>query len=112
LTKSSTNVPALPGWIRFSRLRVWTALTLVRLYGADLDTAYLQNVLTDEPVLLEGVSSIVLAQGHEPVSALADAVAERSRSGAGPEVHLVGDCLSPRTVEEAVLEGLQVGCAL
>jgi len=87
-------------------------LPLVRLYGADLDTAYLQNVLTDEPVLLEGVSSIVLAQGHEPVSALADAVAERSRSGAGPEVHLVGDCLSPRTVEEAVLEGLQVGCAL
>lgn len=85
---------------------------LVRLYGADLDTAYLQNVLTDEPVLVEGVSGVVLAQGHEPVSALADAVAAQSRSGAGPEVHMVGDCLSPRTVEEAVLEGLRVGCVL
>jgi len=85
---------------------------LVRLYGADLDTAYLQNVLTDKPVLVEGVSGIVLAQGHEPVSALADAVAAQSRSGAGPEVHMVVDCLSPRTVEEAVLEGLRVGCAL
>ncbi len=28
------------------------------------------------------------------------------------ELHLAGDCLAPRTAEEAVLEGLKVGCAL
>ncbi len=28
------------------------------------------------------------------------------------ELHLAGDCLSPRTAEEAVLEGLKAGCAV
>jgi NADPH-dependent 2,4-dienoyl-CoA reductase/sulfur reductase-like enzyme len=80
---------------------------LVRLYGADDDTVYLQHVLTGEPVLVEGVAGLVLAQGHEPVETLSATLA-----GRGFEVHLVGDCLAPRTVEEAVLEGLQVGTVL
>lgn len=41
-------------------------LPLVRLFGADDDTVYLQHVLTDEPVIVGGVSSVVLALGHEP----------------------------------------------
>jgi 2,4-dienoyl-CoA reductase-like NADH-dependent reductase (Old Yellow Enzyme family) len=81
-------------------------LPLARLYGADDDTVYLQHVLTDEPVLVEGISGVVLAEGHEPVTTLGD---ELARDPAGPELHLVGDCLSPRTAEEAILEGLQVG---
>jgi 2,4-dienoyl-CoA reductase-like NADH-dependent reductase (Old Yellow Enzyme family) len=80
---------------------------LVRLYGADDDTVYLQHVLTGEPVLIEGIGGLVLAQGHEPVEVLGAQLAGRSW-----DVHLVGDCLAPRTVEEAVLEGLQVGTAL
>jgi 2,4-dienoyl-CoA reductase-like NADH-dependent reductase (Old Yellow Enzyme family)/thioredoxin reductase len=82
---------------------------LTRLYGADDDTVYLQNVLTGEPVLVPGASGVVLALGHLPVTQLADEVIA---AGVCSEVHLVGDCLSPRTVEEAVLEGLQVGTAL
>jgi 2,4-dienoyl-CoA reductase-like NADH-dependent reductase (Old Yellow Enzyme family) len=80
---------------------------LVRPYGADDDTVYLQHVLTWEPVLLEGVAGLVLAQGHAPVDELSDELAELP-----VEVHQVGDCLAPRTVEEAVLEGLQVATAL
>ena len=45
----------------------------------------------------------MLAQGHQPVIALED-----SLRGRGLEIHLVGDCLSPRTAEEAVYEGLMV----
>jgi 2,4-dienoyl-CoA reductase-like NADH-dependent reductase (Old Yellow Enzyme family)/thioredoxin reductase len=81
-------------------------LPLTRLYGADDDTAYLQHVLTEEPVLVEGITAVVLAQGHAPVTSLADALDE---AGSGPQVHLAGDCLSPRTAEEAILEGLRVG---
>ncbi|MDI3406017.1 oxidoreductase [Streptomyces cavernicola] len=84
---------------------------LVRLYGADDDTAYLQHVLTEEPVLVEGVTSVVLALGHEPVVQLADELAELAE-GERPDVHLIGDCLAPRTVEEAVLEGMRIGHAL
>ncbi len=82
------------------------------LYGADADTAYLQNGLTNEPVIIDDASGVVLGQGHQPDSALADLVAEHSANASGPEVHLVGDCLLPREVEEAVLEGLRVGCAI
>jgi NADPH-dependent 2,4-dienoyl-CoA reductase/sulfur reductase-like enzyme len=86
-------------------------LPLVRLFGADDDTVYLQHVLTDEPVIVGGVSSVVLALGHEPEVGLAnqlEAIVEDERPG----VHLIGDCLAPRTVEEAVLEGMRLGHAL
>ena len=81
---------------------------LMRLYGADADTVYLQNVLTEEPVLV-AASALVLAQGHLPVTDLAD---ELAASVSAVDVHLVGDCLAPRTVEEAVLEALTVAARL
>jgi 2,4-dienoyl-CoA reductase-like NADH-dependent reductase (Old Yellow Enzyme family) len=81
-------------------------LPLMRPYGADDDTVYLQHVLTGQPVLVEDVTSLVLAQGSTSVDALAEDL-----RGDVP-VHLIGDALAPRTVEEAVLEGLVVGEAL
>jgi 2,4-dienoyl-CoA reductase-like NADH-dependent reductase (Old Yellow Enzyme family)/thioredoxin reductase len=78
-----------------------TVVPLTRPYGADEDTVYLQHVLTDEPVLIENVAGLVLACGSEPAGELATEVAGRGL----PHV-AIGDCLSPRTVEEAVLEGL------
>ncbi|MFZ0322577.1 MAG: FAD-dependent oxidoreductase [Actinomycetes bacterium] len=86
-------------------------VTLVRPFGADSDTVYLQHVLTGEPVIVDDVSALVLAQGHEAVSVLA-AELDAAASGFIGDVHLVGDCLAPRTVEEAVLEGLQVATLL
>ncbi|MDI3388450.1 FAD-dependent oxidoreductase [Streptomyces sp. B-S-A8] len=85
---------------------------LTRLYGADADTVYLQHVLTDEPVLVEGVASVVLALGHAPVTGLAEEIEAALPEAQRPELHLIGDCLSPRTVEEAVLEGMRLGHAL
>ncbi len=76
-------------------------LTLVRPFGADDDTVYLQHVLTDEAVLLEGIAGTVLACGQEPDDSL---LGELLAAGA-PAVG-IGDCLAPRSIEEAVLEGL------
>lgn len=86
-------------------------LPLTRLYGSDDDTAYLQHVLTEEPVLVEGIAAVVLAQGHAPVTGLADEL-EAWPEGEEPAIYAVGDCLSPRTAEEAILEGLRVGTEL
>jgi hypothetical protein len=58
-------------------------------------------VLTDEPVVVDGVAGLVLACGSQPVSDLLSQLDE----GGIPYV-AAGDCLAPRTVEEAVLEGL------
>ena len=81
-------------------------IPLVRPFGADDDTVYLQHVLTGEPVLVEDVCGLVLAQGSTSVDALARELRD------DVPVHLIGDALAPRTVEEAVLEGLVVGEAL
>jgi thioredoxin reductase len=83
-----------------TRLRV-TILPLTRPYGADDDTVYLQHVLTDDPVVVDDVAGLVLACGTEPAN---DLLARLDGRGI-PHV-AAGDCLAPRTVEEAVLEGL------
>lgn len=79
----------------------------VRLFGADPSCVYLQDTLTGDPVIVEDVAALVLAQGHEPVDGLISSLA-----GSGREVRAIGDCLAPRTVEEAVLEGLVAASAL
>jgi 2,4-dienoyl-CoA reductase-like NADH-dependent reductase (Old Yellow Enzyme family)/thioredoxin reductase len=78
-----------------------TVLPLVRPYGADDDTVYLQHVLTEEPVLVEGVAGLVLACGASPSGELLETL-----ESAGVRAVGIGDCLAPRTVEEAVLDGL------
>ena len=77
-----------------------------RLHGADEDTVYFQHVTSDEPILCEQVDTLVLSLGHQSVVGL-----EQSLVAAGHEVLLAGDCLAPRTAEEAVYEGLRAGCS-
>ena len=78
-----------------------------RLFGVDSDTVYMQHTVSGEPMILDAVDTLVTALGHQPVNPLRDQLADWPG-----EVHYVGDCLSPRTVEEAVLEGLKVATAL
>jgi 2,4-dienoyl-CoA reductase-like NADH-dependent reductase (Old Yellow Enzyme family) len=81
-------------------------IPLVRLFGYDGSAVFFQHVLTGEAVIVEDVAGLVLAQGHDPVDGLlVELAAPGSFDG---EVHGIGDCLAPRTVEEAVLEGLRV----
>lgn len=82
-------------------------LPTVRLFGYDGRAVYFQHVLTGEAVIVDDVAALVIAQGHEPVTDLLDAL-----EGYPGEVHAIGDCLAPRTVEEAVLEGLRVASEL
>jgi NADPH-dependent 2,4-dienoyl-CoA reductase/sulfur reductase-like enzyme len=92
-------------------------VTTVRLYGADADSVYLQHTLSGEPVVLDDVAALVLAHGHDPVD---DLLLELTAAAADPSdpvlcgvlVHGVGDCLAPRSVEEATLEALQVASAI
>ena len=86
-------------------------VTEARLHGVDDDSVYAQHTITGAPIVLEGADTLVLALGHEPVSELADALGEEGMDWRG-ELHLIGDCLAPRTAEEAVFEGLKVGCGI
>jgi hypothetical protein len=87
---------------KLNRLGV-EVIPYARLYGADGDTAYFHHMAGGGHIVCEGMDTLVLAQGHQPVVAL-----EESLRGRDLEIHLVGDGLSPRTAEEAVYEGLMV----
>ena len=78
-------------------------ISYARLFGADGDTAYFQHTTSGEPIICENMDTLVIAQGHRPDTALEQDLAEID-----VEVHLAGDCLSPRSAEEAVYEGLMV----
>ncbi|MDA0221329.1 MAG: FAD-dependent oxidoreductase [Proteobacteria bacterium] len=88
------------------RLGVET-IPYARLFGADATSAYLQHVTSGEPIIVEEVDTIVTALGHHSVTGLADSLEDWEG-----EVLMAGDCLSPRTCEEAVFEGLKAGVAV
>jgi 2,4-dienoyl-CoA reductase-like NADH-dependent reductase (Old Yellow Enzyme family) len=85
-------------------------IPLVRLFGYDGSAVFFQHVLTGDAVIVEDAAALVLAQGHDPVDGLLTAL-ETPGAFSG-EIHGIGDCLAPRTVEEAVLEGLKVASAI
>ena len=72
-----------------------------RLFGADGDTAYFQHSTSGEAIICENMDTLVIAQGHQSVVTL-----EQDLADIEAEIHLAGDCLSPRSAEEAVYEGL------
>ena len=119
--KGNTVTLAVDGYMPGQRLQMYvrhdniaalhrahvTVIPTTRVFGADADTVYLEHVLSREPVMVEDVAALDLAQGHTSSDGL---LAELEDYGG--EVHAIGDCLAPRTVEEAVLEGLVVGARI
>ena len=72
-----------------------------RLYGIDESTVYLQHTLNDEPVICEQVDTVVLALDRK-----SNVDIEQYAHEYTSEFIMIGDCLSPRTAEEAVYEGM------
>jgi 2,4-dienoyl-CoA reductase-like NADH-dependent reductase (Old Yellow Enzyme family)/thioredoxin reductase len=77
------------------------------LVGADAENAILRNVFAPELETTLVADTIVLALGRVPEDGLAV-----SLRAAGMRVEEAGDCLSPRGLEEAVLEGTRAAQAL
>lgn len=85
------------------RLRV-DVRPYMRLFGTAGDTVFLQHTPSGEAVEVAGVDAVILSLGHRPVDGLAQTV-----EAMGIALHMAGDCLAPRTAEEAVFEGLKAG---
>ncbi len=79
----------------------------LRLYGADGNTVYFTHTPSREAVIMDDVDTLVLATPNIPNDTLSAALESE-----GIEHHLIGDCLTPRTAEEAVYEGLKAGMAV
>lgn len=78
-----------------------------RLFGVDGSTVYLQHATSGAAMVVEEVDTLVASLGHERVHKLEDELA-----GLAVDMHVIGDCLTPRTAEEAVFEGLKVAAVL
>lgn len=77
-----------------------------RLFGTAEDTVYLQHTPSGEAMEISGVDTLVLSLGHVPVDGLGTEL-----EALGIPVTQIGDCLAPRTAEEAVYDGLKAGVA-
>ena len=75
--------------------------------GADADTVYFEHTISSQPVMCDGVETLVTALARE-----ADGALEAALEGWGGRVVAIGDCMAPRTAEEAVLDGLKVAWTL
>ena len=80
-------------------------ITHARLFGVDDDTVYLQNTLTQEAMPIEGISTVILALGHQSV----DLSLPSEDDDVSIKIIHIGDCVSPRTAEEAIYEGFLAG---
>lgn len=85
---------------------------MTRPFGADTGVVYLQDVLTEEAVIVEGASALVLATGHVAADGLLNELEAAVAAGAPYRVIGAGDVVTPRTIEEAVLEGLRAGISV
>ncbi|WP_231441639.1 NADH:flavin oxidoreductase [Brevibacterium zhoupengii] len=75
-----------------------------RLVGVDADTGYLQSTLCEIVHEVEGVAATIVSGA--PQSVIPDL------DFGSASVHTIGDALAPRTVEEAVFEGLEAANSL
>ena len=78
-------------------------LTHLRLHGIDSEDAYFQHTLSGEPVILNNVDTLVTAFGAGSFNNLE----KELKNNFDSNLHVIGDALSPRTVEEAILDGLK-----
>ena len=90
-------------WIaKLHRLGV-EIIPFARLFGSVENSVFFQHISSHEPLVFEDVGTLVIAHGYYSNSSLMDSLGLFNG-------HLIaiGDCVQPRSVEEAVLEGLKV----
>ena len=76
----------------------------LKLLGCGRGTARFRHTLSTRTVTLPGVDTVVVAAG-----AIQESTLEEALAGYAGLVRYAGDCLAPRSAEEAVLEGLRAG---
>jgi 2,4-dienoyl-CoA reductase-like NADH-dependent reductase (Old Yellow Enzyme family)/thioredoxin reductase len=77
---------------------------MTALHEVGDDHVVVRNTLTNRTRVVEGIDSVVLACGRRPRRDLAAALQARRRP-----FHLIGDCLSPRRLVHATLDGARQG---
>ena len=78
-----------------------------RLYGADQGSVYFQNTLSDEALVVDDVDTLVLSMGAQSECSLGKALDAKGVNYSG-----VGDCVAPRSAEEAIYEAYMTAAGI
>lgn len=81
----------------------------VRLYGSVASTIFFQHTTSHEAIAMDNVDTLVIAHGYERNHQLYDALMAQGYQG---DIVEIGDALQPRSIEEAVLDGLKIGAQI
>jgi mycofactocin system FadH/OYE family oxidoreductase 2 len=73
------------------------------LVAVEGSTVVVANVYTRQAHRIEGVDTVVLSMGSRSTDAL-----YRTLKGKVPTLHAIGDCVAPRGIHQALLEGTRV----
>ncbi|MCL0101658.1 FAD-dependent oxidoreductase [Dehalococcoidia bacterium] len=98
---NSIDRPAFSRYVREKGVAFYHTSTVTQI-GEDSVSGI--NSSSGKEFILEGVDAVVLALGNIPNDNL-----YRRLKGEVPELHRIGDCLSPRTIEFAIHEGHKIG---
>ncbi len=101
------HINYMPEIYRRVRPKGVTIRTDTLVTGIDGSTVHGTDRYTNAARLITGIDTIVLAMGNEVNDGLAHAL-----KGKVGELHIVGDCLAPRKIEEAILDGERAGWML
>ena len=77
------------------------------LVAVEGSTVVVANVYTGEERRIEGVDTVVLSMGARSTDGL-----YRRLRGRVPALHAVGDCVAPRGIHHAILEGTRAARAI
>src|SRR5262245_15613956 len=77
------------------------------LIAVEGSTVVVANAYTGATRRIEGVDTVVLSMGSRSTDQL-----YRALKGRVPAVHAIGDCVAPRGIHHAILEGARVGRAI
>lgn len=77
-------------------------VNLARLFGADESDVFFEHTYSGEAIVGVNVDTIIASFGNRSAT-------DESLALPGIDTHYIGDALSPRTIEEAILEGMRVG---
>ena len=99
-----TSIAPLYGRLFAKEVTLTPHTELVAVEGSSIIVA---NVYTRQERRIEGVDTVVLSMGSRSTDAL-----YRALKGRVPALHAIGDCVAPRGIQPALLEGARVARAI
>ena len=103
LGRIANDVPRASRWVLMQRLRKANIAMETNLKYEEITAEGVKATRDGNPIFFPA-DTVVLATGSLPNKELAIQLQNRV-----PEIHLIGDCVEPRKIKEAIEEGFSVG---